>query len=147
MNGAFKVDFSELDKFKEDLKITADDFDDFLKKFLTEMANRIIKLTKEKQSGNDERYRAYDTGTMTGAWEVSRIEGGGKDVYAVLHNSVEYATEIEYGHRIVRNGVEVGYYNGRFMLKTSTDYINRQLPLRYEKEFKKFCISRGLDVN
>lgn len=147
MGGAFKIDFSELDKFKESLKVTANDYDDFLKKFLAKLANRIIASAKKKQSGDDERYRAFDTGAMTSAWEVSRIEGRGKNIYAVLHNGMEYATEIEYGHRIVRNGVEVGYYNGRFMLTTSIDYINRQLPLRYEKEFRKFCQARGLDVD
>ena len=142
---SFKVDFSDLEKLKESLEISERDFDGFLRNFLVEMANRVIVKTKRKQSGHEgEQYKAYDTGAMTNAWQLGNIQGNGKEISIEILNPMEYATEIEYGHRIVRNGIEVGWYEGRFMLKTSIDEIDRQMPARYKKQFNAFCVLRGL---
>lgn len=142
---AFKVDFSELEGLKESLQISEIEFEDFLRSFLVEMANRVIVKTKRKQSGHEgEQYKAYDTGAMTNAWQLGNIQGNGKEISIEILNPMEYATDIEYGHRIVRGGVEVGWYEGRFMLKTSIDEIDRQMPARYKKKLNAFCIERGL---
>ncbi len=135
----FKVDFSELDNLQDKLKITQQNYEYFLRNFLIEMANRVIAKTKPRTP--------KDTGSLRGAWQLGRITNNGKMLEIEINNSTEYATEIEYGHRIVRNNVEVGYYNGRFMLKVSIDEVNRQMPARYKKAFESFCRGKGLDVN
>ena len=147
----FKIDFSELKKFQSQMQITQNEFNDFLRDLLLEMANRIITKTKKKQLGQiSEQYTAFDTKTMARAWTLGNIEGSGENISVELLNNTEYATEIEYGHRIMGGAgknTEVGWYNGRFMLKTSIDEIDRQMPLRYKKAFEKFCNERGLNVN
>lgn len=132
----FKVDFSELEKLEKEMKITAQEFDDFLRDFLTEMALRVVAKTKPRTP--------VDTGALRNGWDMGSIKGGGKEISIEIFNPMEYATEIEYGHRIVRGGIEVGYYNGRFMLKTSIDEIDKEMPERYKNEFRKFCIMKGL---
>lgn len=78
------------------------------------------------------------------------VSGEGKELAVIISNPMEYATDIEYGHRIVAgtgaDKVEVGWYNGHFMLKTSIENIQRQMPLRYERQFKDFCRSHGISV-
>ena len=136
----FSVDFSGLEKLVKDMKITETDFNQFLYDFLLEMAYRIIAKTKPKTP--------VDTGALRNAWTITEIIGEGEELAVVLSNPMEYATEIEYGHRIVvgtgENKREVGWYNGIFMLRTSIDYIQKQMPARYNKAFKAFCAAHGI---
>lgn len=144
----FSIDFKNFDKFVKSMNTMERDFNNFLQKFLIQMANRVIAKTKSKQAGHEgEEFKAYDTGAMTNAWQLGNISGSGKNLEVEILNPMEYATDIEYGHRIVRGNTEVGYYNGRFMLKTSIDEIKAQMPARYDEEFKKFCEKRGLNAD
>ena len=135
----FSIDFKNFDKFVKSMNTMERDFNNFLQKFLIQMANRVIAKTKPRTP--------IDTGALRSAWTLGEISGSGKNLEVEILNPMEYATDIEYGHRIVRGNTEVGYYNGRFMLKTSIDEIKAQMPARYNEEFKKFCEKRGLDVN
>lgn len=146
----FLVDFSEFDKFRKSFEELENDFDVFLKDFLRDMANKVLRETKLKQSGHyGDKYKAYDTGAMTAAWKIGNFHGQGKEISVEILNSMEYATDIEYGHRIVsgqgENKVEVGWYQGRFMLKTSIDNIRRQMPVRFQFAFKDFCKKHGIE--
>lgn len=156
----FNLDMKELLEYSRNLAKGSDDFEDFLKDFLIEMANRIIAKTKPRTP--------KDTGALRSSWGIETektkviestndqgrkilktirtgdIKYNGKEISLVLSNPMEYATEIEYGHRIVRNGVEVGWYEGKFMLKTSIDEVKRQMPLRYKIKFENWCERNGI---
>ena len=136
----FSVDFSELEKLVKDMKITQQDFNGFLYKFLLRMANEVIRQTKPKTP--------VDTGALKNAWTLGEITGSGREISVEILNPMEYATEIEYGHRIVvgsgQNKREVGWYDGRFMLKTSVDDVVSKMPAAYDIEFKKFCKEHGI---
>lgn len=125
------------------------EFNEFLRSFLVKMANRIIRETKLKQSGHSgDKFKAYDTGAMTNAWTLGNITGSGRDITVEILNPMEYATDIEYGHRIVvgsgANKKEVGWYQGKFMLTTSIDEIQKQMPARFDSQFKAFCEQLGI---
>lgn len=137
----FSLDYSELKKFNDDLSIFGKiEFEQFLKSFLLEQANRVLAKTKKKPP--------KDTGALRSAWELGPIEGSGTDIFVEIKNSMEYATDVEYGHRIVGHGssagIELGWVEGRFMLKTSIDEIQRKMPSRYEKAFNAFCLEKGI---
>lgn len=134
----FSFDISQLKGYNQAMIFFQKDFNQFLKNLLIEMAERIIAKTKPRTP--------VDTGALRNAWQLGEIKGVGKDISVEILNPMEYATEIEYGHRIVRNNMEVGWYEGRFMLKISIDEIRRQIPLRYQAEFKKFCIQHGIKI-
>lgn len=132
----FNLDMKELLKYSKKLAKGSDNFEDFLKDFLIQMANRIIAKTKPRTP--------KDTGALRGGWKLGDLISDGKNISIEIKNPMEYATEIEYGHRIVRNGAEVGWYEGRFMLKTSIDEIRKQMPHRYIQEFNTWCVRNGI---
>lgn len=136
----FTVDFSGLEKFVRDMKATEQDINDFLRGFLLRMANEVIRETVEKTP--------EDTGTLKNAWRLGEISGSGRDISVVIENPTEYATEIEYGHRIVSgtgaDKVEVGWYDGVFMLKTSIDNVVSKMPAAYDIAFRAFCREHGI---
>ena len=132
----FNVEFRDLIKFYRKVLSASQSFEDFLKDFLIEMANRIIAKTKPRTP--------VDTGALRNSWKLGDLISDGKNISFEFKNPQEYATEIEYGHRIVRNGAEVGWYEGRFMLKISIDEVRKQMPHRYIKEFNAWCERNGI---
>lgn len=133
----FSCDFRELKNYTIATKFFADDFNYFLRNFLAEMANRVIAKTKPRTP--------VDTGALRGAWQLGNISGVGENLEIEIMNPMEYATYIEYGHRIVRNGIEIGWYEGRFMLKISIDEVRAQMPSKYRNAFYKFCKEKGIE--
>lgn len=133
----FSCDFRELKNYTIATKFFADDFNYFLRNFLAEMANRVIAKTKPRTP--------VDTGALRGAWQLGNISGVDENLEIEIMNPMEYATYIEYGHRIVRNGIEIGWYEGRFMLKISIDEVRAQMPSKYRNAFYKFCKEKGIE--
>lgn len=130
----FTIDFSELKAYNRAVKYFADDFNSFLKKFLIEMAERVLARVKPRTP--------VISGNLKRGWELGDIRGEGKYLSIEILNGMDYATDVEYGHRVVRNGVEIGWAEGRYMLKISIDEIKRQMPARYQSEFKQFCLEK-----
>ena len=132
------IDYKELSAYVSSITVMKKNFNKFLRKFLLEMAERILARVKPRTP--------VDTGELKRHWELGEVRGEGKNISVEILNGMEYATDIEYGHRIVVNGSEVGWYEGRFMLKISIDEIRKQMPARYQVEFKKFCKEHGLKI-
>ena len=135
---AFSINYKELSAYVSSVTLMKNDFNKFLRDFLLEMADRIIARVKRKDR------TPVVTGALRRSWKLGDIKGDGRNISVEILNGMDYATDIEYGHRIVVHGSEVGWYEGRFMLKISIDEIRKQMPLRYQKEFKQFCIEHGL---
>ena len=137
----FKIDDKDFQRFTE--KFGEMNFNQFLKDFLLEQAERLIAKVKPRTP--------VDTGDLRRHWDISNIYGSGKDIYVEIINNMEYATEVEYGHRgkyVPALGVTLFtdrfWTEGRFMLKISTEEVRRQMPLRYEQSFAKFCNEMGI---
>lgn len=138
---AFSINYKELSAYISSVTLMKNDFNKFLREFLLEMADRVIARVKPRTP--------VDTGALRRSWELGDIKGEGKNISVEILNEMDYATDIEYGHRIMggsEHNVEVGWYEGRFMLKISIDEIRKQMPIRYQNEFKKFCIEHGLAI-
>lgn len=132
----FSVEFDDLENYYDEVVKATNGFDDFLKDFLIEMANRLIAETKKRTP--------VITGDLRRAWKLGDIIGSGTNISVEIKNGMEYATEVEYGHRLVKNGMEIGWVDGRFMLTISIDRIRKQIPLRYKIQFEQFLHQRGL---
>lgn len=172
----FTVDFTEFQKMCKEYAELQNEFEAFLHRFLLEMANRIIGQTVKNTPQDTGALRAawaVSTSKVSSKTE-SRIHtnkkskmygkksdvqmfsqegdlvfsGQGKDLVVYLVNPQEYATEIEFGHRIVKgsgeNKVEVGWKDGHFMLTTAISNIQREMPARFERQFQDFCKSLGI---
>lgn len=132
----FSINLKELNAYCSSITIFQKDFNSFLKKFLIEMAERVLARVKPRTP--------VISGDLKRGWELGDIRGEGKYLSIEILNGMDYATDVEYGHRVVRNGVEIGWAEGRYMLKISIDEIRKQMPIRYQNEFKKFCIEHGI---
>ena len=108
------------------------DFDEFLKKFILEMAFRVIAKTKQKTP--------RITSALVNSWQVGEIKFSGQNLEVEILNGMEYASMVEFGARNV-NGT---WREGRFMLTISIDEISNQMPLRFEKAWKQFMADKGV---
>lgn len=130
------LNMNQLIEYGRKLTKSSGEFEVFLKEFLIEMAERIISKTRPNTP--------KITGTLRGGWKLGDLISDGKNISIEIKNPIEYATEIEYGHRIVRNGAEARWYKGRFMLKTSIDKVRKRMPHRLLRQFNAWCNERGL---
>lgn len=157
MAGKWGVDTREWKSFQEKLeKISQDSNDDslayFLRNFIVEMAERVIAKTKKPGRtpvGTPESTGIpnYVGGTLRRNWQLGKILVEGKKISVEILNPTEYATEVEYGHRIMGgagHSIEVGWKEGRFMLTISVNEIRAQMPMRFAQQWKDFCKRWGL---
>ena len=135
---AFSINYKELSAYVSSITLMKNDFNKFLREFLLEMADKIIARVKPRTP--------VHIGKLKRSWKLGKVQGEGRNISVEILNGMEYATDIEYGHRIVVHGSEVGWYEGRFMLKISIDEVRKQIPIRYQNEFKKFCMEHGLAI-
>lgn len=133
---AIMFNYAEFIRYLKMVTVCKKQYYDFLKDFLKEMASRVISRAKPRTP--------VDTGNLRRSFILGDVNGYGKNISVDILNGADYASYIEYGHRIVMNGVEVGWYDGRFMLKTSVDEIRREMPERYQREFASFCSKMGI---
>ena len=150
MAGNWGVDLREFKQLQDKISKMDREFENFLKEYMVEMANRVIAKTKPRTPvGTPESTGIpnYVGGTLRRNWQLGKIIAEGKKISVEILNPTEYATEVEYGHRIMGgagHSIEVGWKDGRFMLTTSVNEIRAQMPLRYAQKLKVYCDNLGL---
>lgn len=155
MAGKWGVDTKEWKKYQEKLeKICQNSSDDtfiyFLRGFMVNMAERVLAKTKPRTPvGTPESTGIpnYVGGTLRRNWQLGKILVEGENISVEILNPTEYATEVEYGHRIMGgagHSIEVGWKDGRFMLTISVNEIRNQIPARFAVEWSNFCKRWGL---
>lgn len=151
-----EADFGQLEQFFENFQNAHDDFDEFLRKFLLEMALRAIAKIKEKTP--------VDTGALRNTWAVGNqavqigrtnaqpisefeqaatlesVRVVGNELEITISNAMDYASFVEYGHRL-RNGA---WRNGFFMMTIGVKRIQREIPERFSKEFAQYMRRNGV---
>ena len=166
MSNEASFDYSEFEEYIKKFEKMYKEFDNWLKTFLLQQAQRCIARTKERQRGAD----LIDTGFMINAWYVGNehkaikmgsdgkftsdyssafankasIEGVtkvGNTLEITIGNIAEYASYVELGHS-TKSG---GWVDGGFMLTISMDEIERAMPTRFERQFKQFLSEWGVD--
>ena len=148
MAGKWGVDTREWKKMQEKLERLSQDSNDdslacFLRNFIVEMAERVLARVKRKDRtpvGTPESTGIpnYVGGTLRRNWQLGKILVEGKKISVEILNPTEYATEVEYGHRIMGgagHSIEVGWKDGRFMLTISVNEIRNQIPARFAVEW------------
>lgn len=150
MAGNWGVDLREFKQLQDKISKMDNEFENFLKEYMVEMAERVIAKTKPRTPvGTPESTGIpnYVGGTLRRNWQLGKIIAEGKKISVEILNPTEYATEVEYGHRIMGgagHSIEVGWKDGRFMLTTSVNEIRAQMPLRYAQKLKTYCDRLGL---
>lgn len=152
---AREADFSELEKFFKNWQDAYKDFDEFLKKFLLEMALRAIAKIKPKTP--------VDTGALRNMWgigsqeivlraatestveidpersTIASIDVIGNNFEVVIWNGMDYASFVEFGAR----NVDGSWRDGYFMMTISISEVERAMPARFDKAFKSYLQAKG----
>ena len=84
----------------------------------------------------DQYWAGYVGGTLRDAWEILPVEKQGNNYVITVINPTEYASYVEYGHRqtpgryvpALGKRLKVSWVNGRFMLTTSEQEVERAAP-------------------
>lgn len=149
-------DYKEYVNWCKKLEISIDNFQVWLKTFLLQQAQRVVKAGKPRTP--------VDTGFLRNSWyigsqnieqvatnqrsksgrsamnidlensDIADISVVGNELQVEIGLSAEYASYIEYGHHA---------YQGKYMLHISIDEVQRQLPARFNKEWLQFIKSGG----
>jgi hypothetical protein len=134
------------------------EFELWLKKFLLQQAQRVIRDARLRSPVDTGFYReswvigneakrivlgGRPDGTASSDYKsafaqkasISDIKVVGKDLQVTIVNGAEYASFIEYGH---------GSYPAKYVLTVAIDKVQRALPKRFDTAFKQFLKEKGV---
>lgn len=97
------------------------DFEAVRNKNLLEMRNRAVKSSSPSKGGTP-------VGDYSGGGQL-RLSAGVNLSQGYMGYTKDYAPHVEFGHRLVRGGKQIGYVNGQRFLKTN---VNIQNPIYRE---------------
>ena len=134
------ADFSQLEQFLKNNIKAFEEFPSWIEKFFLREANRALDKIIER---HNEVYAAtgktVDTRAMLLSWYVSYVRRVGNDLEVTLGNPQDYSSFIEFGARNVNGSWRDGY----FIMTIPIDRIQRQLPERFNRDFKAYLQSKG----
>lgn len=136
-------DYSQFKEYINKFENMTETFDNWLKTFLLQQAERCIARTKQRQRG----LGLIDTGFMINAWtigdeaSINSVKQVGNSLEITLGNIADYSSYVEYGHTS-RGG---RWIDGGFMFTISLDEIERAMPTRFNNEFVQFLKKWGVN--
>lgn len=129
MAGGF--DYKQFKHMTDIFKFVTFEFEAWIKGFLLNEGLRFIAYVKPRTP--------VDTGDLREHWQLESIGREGSDITVTFVNPMHYATFVEYGHaKPYKSGATPGsddWVEGYFMMTVSLDYIYRNMPRRFDKEF------------
>ena len=166
-------DYSQYVKFVKGLGIAEIDFKIWLKSFLLEQAQRVVREAKLRtpvdtgalrnsyQIGGQEIALTYSVDNKgkehfdldTKNSEVESIELVDDNFEVVISNPMEYASYVEYGHPqepgrfvpAIGKRLKNSWVPGHYMLTIAVDDVQRAMPTRFDRQFKQFLAERGFE--
>lgn len=132
------MDFKQFENLNKQYKDVLKGFNKFIEDFLFEQGMRALRKTKLRTP--------VDTGALRNAWNLhENVYRRGDELYVVLHNPLNYASFIEYGH--TKPG-RIGWVDGYFMATVSIQEVQDAIPTRWNKAFKQFIENlKGMEVD
>lgn len=131
MSSNYRRNKAFIDKFRKELKAMFDDISEIDKKVLNEAVK--VGLADAKRNTN------VITGFMRRSWRsppAVKSKSGG--VTKAMVNTADYASYVNYGHRIVnRRGETVGFVKGQFMLEKAIGKVEKELVKLFNKEVER----------
>lgn len=140
-------DYSEFARFVKQYTNLNKEFEEWLIKFIKAEAVKFIFTVKP--------LTPVDTGDLRDHWRITNVYREGSEICAVIENSMEYASYVEYGHakpyRSAKFRPKENHPNpsgpdwvaGRFMMTITVDKIEREMPRDFENAFRHFLSQNG----
>lgn len=116
---AIKVDMSGLKKLESRLKSSDKSRDELISKILEDIAFEVIREAKLKTP--------VDSGLLRRSFFSNFRRDQDGTYICEVYNNTTYARFVEKGHRIVSNGVTIGFVDGVFMLKVAEEKVRTRL--------------------
>ena len=131
------VDVSQLERFAADLERLGDDARRGLCETVAkDLAKRMLaKVIHKTPVGQYPKGSGKVGGTLRRGWTTGPVERSGDTVSVDVHNDVEYAPYVEYGHR-ARGGRS--WVEGRFMMTRSADELVQEIPGIAEQSVERY---------
>ncbi|MCY9658121.1 HK97 gp10 family phage protein [Paenibacillus chondroitinus] len=120
-------DYSGLLYFKQRIDQLQEHAHAFQEECLKELVSRLFAKTVARTP--------VLTGELRRGWSIGPIQHVGSQIQIEIINPVEYAMYVEYGHRTKDHK---GWVEGRFMLTTSIEELERELPAILERKLEQF---------
>lgn len=121
-------EFGEVIRMKENMAA--------LTKATAKVHMKVAKQLAQMAIRRVKKMTPVDQGDLRDNWKSHIIKKG--DTYTIIiYNQIEYASFVENGHRIVRDGKTVGWVEGRFMLKLTMDEMLSIAPAVWEEKVAK----------
>lgn len=127
---AINVNLSGLKDLSSRLKSSDKSMDELLSKVLEDIAAEVIRVAKNLSPS--------DTGLLRRSYFSSFRKDMDGSYVAEVYNNTTYARFVEKGHRIVSNGVTIGWVDGVFMLKISEQRVKRDLDKYVKRSVNRY---------
>lgn len=82
-------------------------------------------------------------GFMKKHWFTEPITNNKSSIEKKLFNTAKYASYVNYGHRIVRKGITLGFVNGKFILERVISKVEKCMVNEFEKEIEEVNKKHG----
>jgi hypothetical protein len=133
-------DYSQFQQYRNNFAKLTREFDGWIHRFLLKEGMRFISEVK--------RRTPVDTGDLRNHWKLDGITRSGDELRVWFVNSMYYATFVEYGHaKPYKAGAAEGsddWVEGYFMMTVSLEVIQKNMPARFNEQFKLFLESLGV---
>lgn len=127
---AIKVDMSGLKKLESRLKSSDKSRDELISKILEDIAFEVIREAKLKTP--------VDSGLLRRSFFSNFRRDQDGTYICEVYNNTTYARFVEKGHRIVSNGVTIGFVDGVFMLKVAEEKVRARLDKYTERTVERY---------
>lgn len=126
-----------IDKYRKELKAMLGDISQIDVRCLNKAVN--VGLADAKRNTPVGQYSGGRVGGfMRRSWAVSPTRKKASGVEKELFNTADYASYVNYGHRVVnRKGETVGFVKGKFILQKAMNKVDKQLVKEFKKEVER----------
>lgn len=124
-----KIDTKVLKDYRNSLGKFKRVTDEIFMEAVYEVAGRVFRATVKNTP--------VDTGFLRESWNIDDVKKKGNVYEIEISNDVEYASYVEYGHRIVRGGNTLGWKDGVFMLTISEKNLEKVMDRIFQRKFEK----------
>lgn len=120
-----------IDKFRKELQAMLDD--------ISEIDKRVLNKAVSVGMADAKRNTPVVTGFMRKNWRAApAVKSKSGEVKKTLVNTADYASYVNYGHRIVnKKGETVGFVKGQFILEKAVGKVEKEIVRLFEEEVER----------
>lgn len=124
-----KFDIKQMEEYRDKLIALEKDLDSFYAKAAKNIALKAIRKIKKRTP--------KDEGTLKNAWQIANVRQVGDSVVATITNNTDYASDVEYGHRVRGKQKSEGKKRKRKKKAKRRKLAGASKRQRYEQKIKR----------